>query len=208
MPEENENENQEDPNESKDLRVVREAWKREQKARKAAETTAAETPNLARENAMLRAGVDLDTPLGQLFADGYKGELDKDAIKAAFGNLGVSPTSGETNEPDPNADQPSAEELARQQREQALSNGGTPPGGEPDEDPYIAAMAAYHDAGGNQTNAARVAGLQKIFDAAAAGDARVTATGPLDRETRDAWTEQHNTRMRRARDMQNRTTSR
>lgn len=197
----NENENQ-DPNESNDLRQVRDALKREKKAREAAEATAAESANDKRENVMLRAGIDLDTPLGQLFADGYKGELDKEAIKAAWGVLGVTP-SNETPTADPNAndDGSSAEEIARQQREAALSNGGTQPGTEPTPDPYIDALQRYHDSGGNQQTEAQVAGIQAIFDAAAKGDARVAVPGPLDRDTRNDWDDQHRARMRKVRDM-------
>lgn len=38
---------------------------------------------VARENAFLKAGVDFDSPVGQLFAKGYDGDLDPTKIKEA-----------------------------------------------------------------------------------------------------------------------------
>ena len=49
----------------------------------------AEAAAAKRELNLIRAGVDLDSPTGKLFAKAYDGELDVDAIKEAAAEYGV-----------------------------------------------------------------------------------------------------------------------
>jgi hypothetical protein len=46
-------------------------------------------PALQRENAMLRSGLDLESPLGQLFLKGYDGEYSAEALKAEAAKYGI-----------------------------------------------------------------------------------------------------------------------
>jgi hypothetical protein len=48
---------------------------------------------LERQMAFMQAGVDLDSPLGKMFAKGYEGDLTVDAIRTAGSEVGVVPTS-------------------------------------------------------------------------------------------------------------------
>lgn len=65
-------------------------WVRDlEKRAKGADTAKAEAEAAKRELAMLRAGIDLDTPQGKLFAKAYDGESTLDAVKAAAEEYGV-----------------------------------------------------------------------------------------------------------------------
>ena len=46
-----------------------------------------------RELAAMKAGLDLDSGSGQLFADAYKGEWEATAVKEAMAKYGIEPTS-------------------------------------------------------------------------------------------------------------------
>lgn len=138
---------------------------------------------LARENAMLRARVDLDSPVGQLFARGYEGEASTDAVRAAWEALGVTTPAAPAGEAggappagQPADDGPTAEEQAAQQARQALTQGGsTPPGEEPSPEPWEAAYAEREAAlkSGTPRDTADGRVLDRIFDAAGRGDERV-----------------------------------
>lgn len=77
-----------------------------------------------KELALVKAGIDTSTPLGKLFADGYKGDLTVEAVKASWAALG---TQGE--EPGEPGTASTEEELAQQREREALGQGGTPPTG-------------------------------------------------------------------------------
>lgn len=47
-----------------------------------------------RELAAMKAGIDLSTPVGELFAKGYDGEWEPEALKSAWSTLGISASSG------------------------------------------------------------------------------------------------------------------
>ncbi len=69
---------------------------KEGKAAKAeAEKLRTEAENAKKENAFLKAGIDLDSPLGKMFAKGYDGELTVDALKTAASAVGLIPTSAD-----------------------------------------------------------------------------------------------------------------
>ena len=65
-------------------------WVRDlEKRAKGADTAKAEAEAARRELAMLKAGIDLDTPQGKLFAKAYDGEPTLDAVKSAAEEYGV-----------------------------------------------------------------------------------------------------------------------
>lgn len=79
-----------------------------------------------RENAMLRANVDLDSDVGKMFARAYEGELDVEAIKAGASSVGALKATPSV--PDP---QPSADELEQARLRGELSADGEPGGAPP-----------------------------------------------------------------------------
>ncbi len=65
-------------------------WVRDlEKRAKGADTAKAEAEAAKRELAMLKAGINLDTPQGKLFAKAYDGESTLDAVKKAAEEYGV-----------------------------------------------------------------------------------------------------------------------
>lgn len=65
-----------------DIKLLRERAKQFDQAQAA-------LPALQRENAWLKSGLDLESPVGQLFVKGYSGEFTADAIKAEAAKYGV-----------------------------------------------------------------------------------------------------------------------
>lgn len=73
-----------------------------------------------RELALIKAGVDISSPTGRLFAKAYDGELDVEAVKSAAMEYGVvAPPSPTTASPD---------EQAAWTRSQAAQAAGSPAG--------------------------------------------------------------------------------
>lgn len=179
MPEENANDTE--PGEDGNLPQVREALNRERERRTQAEAEAQAGREATRDLAFLRAGIDIDSPLGKLIRDGYTGELETEAIKTFAGGIpGALPTTGATSETTtPPADGPTPEEQAAAAAEGALSGGGVP-AGQPPEKPLGLDMmdAAYAAQGGNvrtrpasgMSDRATAAGLQVLLNRAVAGD--------------------------------------
>lgn len=65
-------------------------WVRDlEKRAKAADQAKAEAEAAKRELAFLKAGINLDTPQGKLFAKAYDGEFSAEAVKAAAEEYGV-----------------------------------------------------------------------------------------------------------------------
>lgn len=94
-------------------------WRRELEAEaEAGKQAKAEAAAAKRELALIRAGIDLSTPQGKLFAKAYDGEPTADAIKAAAQEYGVLDT-----------DTPSvpADELAAHDRVANAASGATTP---------------------------------------------------------------------------------
>lgn len=150
------------------------------------ETQLAASNSLARENAMLRAGVDLESPVGKLFAKGYDGELDVEAVKAEWSTLGGTPAPAAPGvivpgqEPAPVNDGPTAAELEQQRLSGALLTEATPPGGEPSPDPWDSAYQEFNAPERRTQPADRrsAAALQHVINAANAGDPRVVFSSP------------------------------
>lgn len=141
-----------------------------------------------RENAMLRAGVDLDSPLGAMFVRGYNGEQTPEAIRAAFAEISPPAT------PPPPAEAPVAsappvqvqtttlqatpEEAAAILASQSLAH-GQPPQAAPDPHPSHAAVSDYYTdlKAGVVTRDAEARAVHRVLGAAAAGDQRVILGG-------------------------------
>ena len=71
-----------EPGES-DIRVLRERAKTFDEAQAA-------MPALQRENALLRSGIDLESPLGKYFVESYKGDqTDVEGLRAKAAELGI-----------------------------------------------------------------------------------------------------------------------
>lgn len=64
-----------------------------QKAKREAEIATNEANAAKRELALLKSGVDVNSPTGKLFAKSYEGELTPEAIKAEAEQYGLIPTS-------------------------------------------------------------------------------------------------------------------
>lgn len=102
-----------EPSERDNLRDLRRAAKDGNAAK--AELAAAK-----RELALVKAGVDVDTALGAIFAKGYDGDADPAAIKAAWAAL--TPVTQTTDTP-PADDIIDPAEAASTAERQALANG-------------------------------------------------------------------------------------
>lgn len=101
----------------------------------------AEAEALKRENAFLRAGIDIEAPEAKYFYKGYEGELTADAIKAEAETLGLfktrEPASTETATP---------EEREQTEIRAGLATGSNAVGSPPDEDPQTAGLRAGFEA--------------------------------------------------------------
>ena len=64
-----------------------------QRSKAEATTALAEAAVAKRETAFLKAGVDVESPLGKMFTKGYEGELSVEAIKTQASLVGLIPTS-------------------------------------------------------------------------------------------------------------------
>lgn len=95
-----ENENTE-PEEDRTPRGLRKALDRtDAKAKQAA----AEAAAAKRELAFVKAGVDTDSKLGKLFANGYDGEVTVEAIRAAYAEINPAPAAQVKVEPEVDVD--------------------------------------------------------------------------------------------------------
>lgn len=176
--------NVDEGNEPESLADVRAALKREQKRRKEAEEQANEGAAAKRELTFLRAGVDLDSPVGKLFAKAYDGELDPDAIKKEWSDIAPSATTTTTEEGGEEQSGDEAEGLNTQQaaelaaRRAALASGANPPGDEPSSPLGQSMMdAAFEAQGGARSRPAggfgpkaRDAAFDVLFGRAKQGD--------------------------------------
>ena len=155
-----------DEDQQNDLTQLREAADEGRRAR-------AEADRLNRENAMLRAGVDLDSKAGQYFVKGYEGELTREAILAeAEAMQGV--IRGATPAPTSDAAPVVEHDTSQGQDRMDLAAGSAVPA--PDQaNPYAVAEQAWEDArknGGTRESAA-AAPLAVLLEAAQRGDRRV-----------------------------------
>lgn len=141
------------------------------------ERDAKQVRTLRRENAMLKAGIDVNTPLGTLFLNAYEGELETDAIRDAFHKIAppAPVTATEAEEPDmaPVGDNDDAQFAEERQR---LASGGLGDDGHTiDRDPRKVAIELGNKmlADGKSREDAMASAFSSMAGAAAAGDSRV-----------------------------------
>lgn len=163
--------------ESPNMKRMRELAEKGQQA----EEALARAATLERENALLRSGVDTETPLGKLFAKAYDGENDPEAIKAAATEAGI-PLVGTTTPPAEGAQTPPPEEPTGTEQRQQLAAGAPADTGEMPHPNTIARQIfdKEMESGGTWEEAA---GLMIASKSAAAmsGDLRGTVRqGPVD----------------------------
>lgn len=131
----------------------------------------AQLDKVTRENTARAAGIDVSSPLGQMFAENYKGDVTPDAMRTAFEALGVPTSTPETPPAGETTNQPSPEELEIERLRGALHGAATPPGEEPTGDLWLGSggvFPTFHDAiksGMRRDDAAGVA-LDVLFSAA------------------------------------------
>lgn len=147
-----------------------------------------------RENAMLKAGVDLAHPAAAYFVDGYKGELDPEAIKAEWAKVAPPAATPPVETPPadaPPSDGPTPEELALQRQREQLNSGAEPPGTEQEPDPVTASIRGYQEARrrGDSQIRAQTEAIQRQMNAAAAGDPRITSNSAEEATAR--WKRRH-----------------
>lgn len=104
---------------------------------------------LERENAFLKAGIDVESPVGQMFARGYDGDLTTAAIKASAETIpgalkGGSAPTDEAKEQTPEETADEEEKSATAERS-ALANGSKPDDGKA-EDPRLTALQRSQEA--------------------------------------------------------------
>lgn len=126
-----------------------------------------------KRSALLEAGVDVSTPLGQMFAKAYDGDVEQEAIKTAWAALIPQAATTTTS-----ADDPTPEELQMANARRSLSATGEPAAAIPDQDPYEAARKVYDQslAQGHSKVNADASFVAELFKAANAGDRRVDPT--------------------------------
>lgn len=144
--------------------ALREALKRAEKRAADAEAHATEAEAARRENVMLRAGVDIDSKLGQMFARSYQGDLDIDAVKTEWAELAPST---------PVVPEPSEQEQGRERS--ALAADAPAPTTLSDADPRAAGIEEFHKrrAQGFSREEAAVPYFDQVLTAATEGDKRV-----------------------------------
>lgn len=106
---------------------LREQMRKMERDMKALREQAESGTAATRELAFVKAGVDTDTPLGQLIRDGYKGEMTTEAIASYAASLGATPPAAATGTPAQQA-QAEADRQVFQQTPQ-LTQEGSPAAG-------------------------------------------------------------------------------
>lgn len=157
------------------LREAREAARRQHARAKELEADASRTGDLERELAFTKAGVDTDSPAGAIFARGYDGDLEVEAIKTAAATMGLGQATTPAADPTTPTDTPlDPGEAALLGAQDQLS--GTPPTTEPPAaDPYAEAAKVYENMvdDGSQRDVALGQAFNSLANAANQGDRRV-----------------------------------
>lgn len=168
-----------------DIRVLRERAAN-------AETADARATQAERRLAFLEVGVDSTSPVGQLFIDGYKGELTPEAITEAAAKVGAmrqAPAPADPGAPNPtkpvtqtyNAVEAAMQQLVQSGVQGEIPGGAKPPEADPDPvehsfEDFTASMLA-----GRRREDAATHVLFGIMEAAAKGDKRVIFDKERDR---------------------------
>lgn len=146
---------------------LRAAYERSQTRVAELEAGQAETARLRTEASALRAGIDVDSPIGQLFLNSYNGDATPEAIRTAYDALGI-PSAPSNEPPPPTNDGPSAQELEQQRLQGAVQGQASPPGQEPPGDLWEQTYGDFHAnmAKGMRRQDAGAAALNRVFEAA------------------------------------------
>ncbi len=75
------------------VRKLEQEAKEGKRAKREADEAKLDAQNAKRELALMKAGIDLESPTGKLFVKAYDGEISVEAIKAAAGEYGLIATS-------------------------------------------------------------------------------------------------------------------
>jgi len=140
---------------------------------RALERDAKETRAARRELAFVKAGIDTDTPLGQMFFDAYKGDLTSEAIKEAAATIGLG------REPEPETPSTPPEEQSSTGERRNLASGATgdlPPNPDdlkPDPRKEARDLADKVLADGGSREEAMARQFSTLVQAAQSGDRRV-----------------------------------
>lgn len=161
----------------------RDRFREMRKAARRSRAADREREQAQRELAMVKAGIDTDTRLGQMFLKTYEGPLDKEAVKAAaleVPGLLLEPASPPppTNadqgaSPPPPTPEPQVDPNMTDERDRLHSGGDAP--GQINEDPILLGKKRAEEVlvrGGTEEDA-MVANLRTLYEAAAEGDDRV-----------------------------------
>ncbi len=104
---------------------VRERLRKTAKLEREAAERDARDAATARENALLRAGIPIDTPVGEMFARGYDGDVNPDAMKAKWNEMGLAAGGGTTEPPGgTGTGEPTDAELERHRQLAGVGSGG------------------------------------------------------------------------------------
>jgi hypothetical protein len=126
------------------------------------------------DNAMLQAGVDLDSPTGKMFRKAWDGDADADAIKAGAAEIpGALRSVPEPPAPDIQGEAREEGEADQFGERSAFASGDA--AGAEDPDPKVTAIDELHADidGGARVEDAVGATMRKLVAAANAGDTRV-----------------------------------
>lgn len=174
MPETNDQVEDNEVDEHTPLDQVRAAHRRATARAAELETQLGDLPRIQRENAALRAGIDIESNIGQLFVNSYSGETTPDAMKTAWDALGVTPAAPPQSSTEPptgesGTEPPTPEELDMQRRRGAVGAQSTPPGGEPGKSLVDEMYEVFHEnmRSGMDRKRAGAGALQLLVEAAA-----------------------------------------
>jgi hypothetical protein len=160
-------------------------------AAKGGKAAKAEAESLRRDLAFAKAGIDIDTPKGKMFAKSYEGELNAADIKAGFEDIfGTSEAAPPSEQEDEAARAARAEELRQQTQERRdLTAAGSEQSPPPTTDFVKEGYAKFEQAlsSGKPREMAFKEALSGHIAAANAGQPGAVWTGWSD-EDLDGWT--------------------
>lgn len=178
----------EQADDSDEFRRLRDHAKQLEADLKTTKKNEADAATLAKENAFLKAGVDLEDPVAKMLFNSYDGELDTEAVKAAAVAVRLTP-----GEPTPAAGSTPTEPVDTSQTTErnALANDTGGAVQLPAEDPIQAGYKEFYDglARGQSREDASVAVIGRVIAAAEEGDPRF-------RFDANAWTAQEEAKSR------------
>ena len=143
-------------------------WRALEAERDALRAQAAEAEAAKREIAFLRAGVDVDSKLGQMFVKSYDGDLDVDKVKSEWAEIAPQPAT-EVVVVDPS-------EQRQTQERVSLAADTEPPAQFAGKNPKRAGVEEFHrlqTEEGYGRDEASVQFFDKVLTAAVNGDERV-----------------------------------